>query len=582
VSLRVPSRRAIRGSAEARRRGAPPPWARTPTARTALVFAIVLVLLPVGIGHATASPARQWQAATPPGSTAPSVHASANASGAGTLVNSGPMSVLAGDALVALVAIRGSTDVRSVTDSVGDAFSELAYQSRTDNSSREGLSIWAAPNVLGGPQVTVTATSSTSLRLVLLAIDVTGVSATSPVDNVSMFYRGTNATIQDRIPATANDVVFLAVGVEGGVQTAPSGGDALVTQLTYSLAPKDTGAVYEVTAPTTGNQTMNATLSPAGPWISAGLSLRPPAADPSHKIWNVVVIYLENADLQDINRLSGVGYLKYLSSKYVNSTGYYGVCHPSAPNYLALIDGNPQQCGSDTVHLGRYHNTTLPDLLEAHHLTWGGYFESMPRACDGTNGNNYVARHNPFVFFQSIWANTSRCTSHVVNSAAFNTSISTNHTFPANVSLYVPDLIDDGHSSSASTASSWLHSFLGKILNTSDSRFRQAVNHTLFLVTFDESDDTSAGKGIRGDGSVGNTTSYDGAGYNGTFGGNLWLGVVNIGGYVIHGHYTANSSHYRLLSTIEWLFHLGNTGGMDASSRFPPMTNLFTFSSNGY
>jgi acid phosphatase len=514
-----------------------------------------------------------------------SVHSFASGSVRGTQVTSGPLGILAGDVVVVFVAIRGSADVQSVSDSAGDTFTRLAYQERTDNTSREGLSIWDAPNAAAGSDVTVTATSAVLLRLVLLAIDVTGVPTSSPVDSLSSFSVGSSSPAQYHGQATSKDLVLLAAAVEGGSQVGPVGADSLVEQLTYSTAPKDTGAVLEQAAGTTGNLTMNASFAPAVPWISAVLSLRGGGGGGGgspHSIWNVVVIYLENLDIQDLNRAPGTGYLKYLSATYVNSTSYFGVCHPSAPNYLALIDGDPLQCGSDTVHKGQYHNTTLPDLLDAHQLTWGGYFESMPTACDASSTGSYVARHNPFVYFSDIWSNTSRCKSHVVNSAVFNASITSNHTLPANVSFYAPNEIDDGHSSSAATASTWLKGFLGNILNTSNSQLRQVVNHTVFMITFDESDGTGGGAGAQGDGTSGNQTTYDSAGYNGTYGGNVWFTAVNTGGYVARGHYTADTTHYRILTTIEWLFNLGNTGGVDAGTRFPAMTKLFTFSTNGY
>ena len=58
---------------------------------------------------------------------------------------------------------------------------------------------------------------------------------------------------------------------------------------------------------------------------------------------------------------------------------YYGVTHPSLPNYVAAISGNTWGANDD-VPTRTFDHTNLVDQLEASHLTWGAYMDTMPSA----------------------------------------------------------------------------------------------------------------------------------------------------------------------------------------------------------
>ena len=51
--------------------------------------------------------------------------------------------------------------------------------------------------------------------------------------------------------------------------------------------------------------------------------------------------------------------------------GYYAICHPSAPNYLALTSGQPLQCNSDAF--STYSVNNLGNLLDEAGLPWVGW-----------------------------------------------------------------------------------------------------------------------------------------------------------------------------------------------------------------
>jgi hypothetical protein len=102
---------------------------------------------------------------------------------------------------------------------------------------------------------------------------------------------------------------------------------------------------------------------------------------------HVFVIYLENFDL---STALAEPYLKSLWDKYGKATNYFGVCYPSAPNYLAFAGGDAEQCGSDACNNGKYSTKNLGDLLEATGKTWIAYAESAPSNCPNGDSGDFA------------------------------------------------------------------------------------------------------------------------------------------------------------------------------------------------
>jgi hypothetical protein len=94
------------------------------------------------------------------------------------------------------------------------------------------------------------------------------------------------------------------------------------------------------------------------------------------------------------------------------AANYYGVTHPSEPNYVAAISGSNWGVNDDQP-TNTYNHLNIVDELEANHLTWAAYMETMPSA--GFTGTQYPAsaalyvnKHNPFVLFDDIRNDSSR------------------------------------------------------------------------------------------------------------------------------------------------------------------------------
>ncbi|MCI4351292.1 MAG: alkaline phosphatase family protein [Thermoplasmata archaeon] len=262
-------------------------------------------------------------------------------------------------------------------------------------------------------------------------------------------------------------------------------------------------------------------------------------------IHHVVVVVLENAEASNVLRKGP--YLETLSDSYAYASMDYAVCHPSAPNYLAMTSGGTfTQCGSDTHHV--FAGSNLGDLLGRKHESWAAFAQSMPVPCDTTNSYPYAVKHNPFVFYSDIVKNKSRCGLHDLPLTAWNADVLAG-TIP-NFALIVPNLKNDGHDTGIAYADTWLKGWLSPYLKAS------WFNSTVFFITFDEG-----------------TTN---AGYNHLAGGHIYLVAVSshsTAGTAI----TSNSSHYSLLTTIEWLLGLGSNGRNDKATLNSPLQELFTF-----
>jgi hypothetical protein len=216
----------------------------------------------------------------------------------------------------------------------------------------------------------------------------------------------------------------------------------------------------------------------------AGATLTAADARPAKRTGpHVWVIVLENKSYEEtFGATSPATYLNNtLVPRGVLLREYYGTGHLSLDNYISMVSGqapNPQTQGdciyyNDFVSpnggaldasgqaLGNgcvYPKTvlTLADQLDANRVPWKGYMEDMATPClhpalntqDGTQrakvGDQYAARHNPFMYFHSIVDNDAACKSHVVNLSQMTTDLANINTTPR-FSFITPNLCNDGH-----------------------------------------------------------------------------------------------------------------------------------------
>src|SRR5439155_22532045 len=128
---------------------------------------------------------------------------------------------------------------------------------------------------------------------------------------------------------------------------------------------------------------------------------------------HVTIIMMENNSYPKIIGSSAALYVTILAASGALATNYYRVAHPSLPNYLALAGGSTFGITSDctTCWVGA---TNIGDTVEAAGKRWKAYEESMPSACFVGDSSPYAQKHDPFIYFNDIRTNSTRCTSHVV------------------------------------------------------------------------------------------------------------------------------------------------------------------------
>jgi phosphatidylinositol-3-phosphatase len=129
---------------------------------------------------------------------------------------------------------------------------------------------------------------------------------------------------------------------------------------------------------------------------------------------HIFVIMLENHSQSSVIGDVNAPYLTMLAHKYSMADHYYGVTHPSMPNYIASIAGDTFGIQDDNdqnvVNLDR---PNLVDQLQARHIRWDAYMDSLPtdklaRFWPSETVPLYAKKHNAFVLFDDVKNNPAR------------------------------------------------------------------------------------------------------------------------------------------------------------------------------
>jgi hypothetical protein len=229
-------------------------------------------------------------------------------------------------------------------------------------------------------------------------------------------------------------------------------------------------------------------------------------------------------------------FFSHLATRGVNFSKFFAEAHPSQANYIALTSGSKNGVsGDDTVDLDVKN---LVDLLEAKNISWKVYAEGYPGNCyTGTQLDNYVRKHNPFISYTNIQESPERC-SKIVNSSQLSRDVK-NAALPEYI-FYVPDLQNDGHDTNVQFADNWYEKTFSKYFN--DPTF---MENTIVISTFDES-----GVGLK------NQI------YTSIFGPGVKAQTVDI-----------KLDHYSILKLIEDNWNLGNLGKEDVDAT--PVPNIW-------
>jgi hypothetical protein len=248
-----------------------------------------------------------------------------------------------------------------------------------------------------------------------------------------------------------------------------------------------------------------------------------------------VVIVFENQEYASVLGSRAAPTFNSYARRYAKLPRYYGVTHPSLPNYLALVSGSTQgitsNCTDCTVDA-----RSLADTIEAAGRTWKAYAEGLPAPgfTGGTNGR-YAKKHNPFLYFESVVRSEVR-RNRVVPVSRLGADLSAK-SLP-DFALVVPDLCNSMHDCSVEAGDAWLRRIASPLLK---------LRETAVFVLFDEG-----------------TSDARGGGHSPA----LVVGTA----VKPRSQYRAVTNHYGTLRTIEDAWNLPRLG---LSARAKPITGIW-------
>ncbi|KAK3311829.1 phosphoesterase family-domain-containing protein [Apodospora peruviana] len=252
-----------------------------------------------------------------------------------------------------------------------------------------------------------------------------------------------------------------------------------------------------------------------------------------------VQIFLEN---QDYSAAIANSNLAYLATQGISLTQYYGVTHPSQPNYVGAAGATRN--GITTNDFSRLATSvkSVVDLLEAKGISWGVYQEDMPYSGfegnyknQATGADDYVRKHNPLMSYDSVTSDVNRL-AKCKNFTMFNRDLA-NNKLPQWMFI-TPNMTNSGHDSSLAAAATWSNNWITPLL--ANPNFN--INRTLVILTFDEGTTTGTNR----------------------------VYAVLLGSAIPTAKKgTTNSTtynHYSLVKTVEVNWSLGNLGTNDISA----------------
>lgn len=327
------------------------------------------------------------------------------------------------------------------------------------------------------------------------------------------------------------------------------------------------------------------------------------------RVKHVFVIILENHSAASVIGDVDNPYITSLAKRYASAAKYYGVTHPSEPNYVALTSGSNWFVNNDDPN-NRFPHSNLVDQLEAAHKTWAGYMDALPdnKLADFWPDSKtplYVSRHNPFVLFENVRNNKKRL-AHIKPYTSLGVDLAHEKTTP-NFALIIPDQCHNMHGGvntsvpgHAETPCKYgTDNGKGGMKEKADNFVKDAVTqimaskawkHTksVIFIIADEGDfndkETQNGEWESVEGCCDSpivpkaAPDIDPAWPGGMYAGGLAPAVVIVSRGGKRGGYVSNTpyNHYSLLATIETVWNLGYLGFASDREQVKPMTEFLS------
>jgi hypothetical protein len=282
--------------------------------------------------------------------------------------------------------------------------------------------------------------------------------------------------------------------------------------------------------------------------------LAPPASNVGD-LDHVFMVYLENKGVGQIVGSPNAPYINLLLNTYGYASNYYGLTHPSDPNYYPIIGGSDFgfnfNCPSNCFPAG---TPNLADSIEVTGKTWAGYAE-------GGGGYSTPTDRIPFLAFSDIYDDPARVATHLFDISEMEQDLADPATapnfvwfaaddefnmegptdFPVGIFNWALGFLNPAHQYNVAAGDKWLQGPLATIFNS--PTWQDPSQKSAIFVTFDEDyNNITTGVGNEGNHIVMIVIPSPGA---------LYDRVTNpdgmLPGVVANGHY----NHYSLQRTIE-------------------------------
>jgi len=204
---------------------------------------------------------------------------------------------------------------------------------------------------------------------------------------------------------------------------------------------------------------------------------------------HVIVVVEENTDYSSVIGSSSMPYLNGLAQQYALATKYYAVTHPSIGNYFMMTVG--KIITNDDSYSGVVSDDNIVRRLIAAGKTWKSYAEDLPSVgYTGGDVGNYARKHNVIALLSDV-VNSATQRDNLVPFTQFATDLAAGNL--PDYSFIAPNLCDDAHDCSLSTADQWLQTNIDPLVK--NATFQR---DGLLVITFDE----SSGDNVNGGGHV--------------------------------------------------------------------------------
>ena len=289
--------------------------------------------------------------------------------------------------------------------------------------------------------------------------------------------------------ATVAFIALAALSPPSDSSASPSAPGGRETPI-VSVTPGATAAPEITLVPISSQDASQSSAPTPGPTQAATRRPTPTVAPPFQgTITHVVVVWMENEEASSITS-SSMPYLYGLGQRYGRANQYFGVSHPSLPNYLAFWSGSTQGVTDDAVH--DLAAPSLSSQMAAAGRSWRIYAQNYPSASGCHTGSgysggvdgwgvagSYARKHVPAMSFTDV-SGSAAC-ANIQPLARFDPNV--------NLAFVVPNLCNDMHDCSLASGDRFLQAFLPTVFAAPDWA------HTLLVVSFDEGSSSSHGGG---------------------------------------------------------------------------------------